>query len=167
MKKILLIICSCNFFVPMFGQADSLQTDSIPPLQASQDLYLDAIDSVLLQSTRSYFCTSTDSCFLNIHDMSWDSVPSVPDSVFQERLAILDQQTPMDVRFRPELASYLKHYTTKRKAQVGRMLSLSNYYFPLFEQKLDEYNLPLELRYLPVVESALNPTATSRAGAKG
>ncbi|NQX92693.1 MAG: lytic transglycosylase domain-containing protein, partial [Flavobacteriales bacterium] len=163
MKKILLIVCHCFFLVLLsHGQKDTLEQSISTP-----DLYLDVIDSVLLESTRSYFCTSSDSCFLNVHDLEWDSVPSVPDSVFQARLAILDAQTPMDLRFRPELASYLKHYTIKRRNQVGRMLSLSNYYFPLFEQKLDEYNIPLELKYLAIVESALNPTAQSRAGAIG
>ncbi len=47
------------------------------------------------------------------------------------------------------------------------MLGLSEYYFPMFEEILDKYNLPLELKYLPIIESALNPVARSRAGANG
>lgn len=58
-------------------------------------------------------------------------------------------------------------YTLKRRAQVCNMMGLAEYYFPMFEQELDRQGLPLELKYLPVIESALNPTAYSRMGASG
>ncbi len=61
----------------------------------------------------------------------------------------------------------IKFYTEKRRDQVEMMLGLSAYYFPIFEEALDRYNMPLELKYLPVIESALNPKAISRAGANG
>ena len=56
---------------------------------------------------------------------------------------------------------------TKRKEQVGKMLGLSNYYFPVYEKVFKEFGLPEELKFLSVVESALNPHAVSRVGATG
>ena len=58
-------------------------------------------------------------------------------------------------------------YTGRLRNQVSFMLSACNFYMPIFEEALDAYNLPLELRYLPIIESALNPSAVSRAGASG
>jgi len=63
--------------------------------------------------------------------------------------------------------SYIDLYTGRRREQVARMLGLSNHYFPLFEEALEANGMPLELRYLPVIESALNPVALSKAGASG
>ncbi|MGB1031609.1 MAG: LysM peptidoglycan-binding domain-containing protein [Flavobacteriales bacterium] len=143
----------------------SLEKDSLPV--QDKNLYLDVIDSLLNESASRNYCISTDSCFLNVFEYAADSVPELSDETMTMRLAALDAETPIDLAFRPELASYLRHYTTKRKSQMGKMLGLSRYYFPLYEEKLDAYNLPLELKYLSIVESALNPTAQSRVGAKG
>ena len=62
---------------------------------------------------------------------------------------------------------YMDSYLTKDKQLISKMLALSKYYFPIFEQKLDKYNLPLELKYLSVVESSLNTRAKSFSGALG
>jgi membrane-bound lytic murein transglycosylase D len=63
--------------------------------------------------------------------------------------------------------AYIGVYTKNRRGQMEVMLGLTDYYFPIFEEVLDQYGLPLELRYLPVIESALNPRAVSRAKATG
>ena len=69
--------------------------------------------------------------------------------------------------YRPELESYIQFYTGKRREQISRMLDVSQFYFPMFEEHLAKHNIPLELKYLAVVESALNPHARSRVGATG
>ena len=61
----------------------------------------------------------------------------------------------------------INNYLFKEKKLLTRMLSLSKYYFPIFEIFLDKYNLPLELKYLAVVESSLNARAQSQSGARG
>ena len=159
--RLLLIAYVAFLFIPFvsFGQ-DSLGTKE-------QTLYLDVIDSLLNESASRNYCISTDSCFLNVFEYAEDSIPELTEEIMKLRLSALDAETPIDLAYRPELASYLKHYTTKRKKQMGKMLGLSRYYFPLYEEKLAAYNLPLELKYLSVVESALNPTAQSRVGARG
>lgn len=69
--------------------------------------------------------------------------------------------------FNQIVKSYIDLYSTRRRKLVGNMLGLSTYYFPIFEQELEKAGLPLELKYLPIIESALKPEATSKAGAAG
>jgi membrane-bound lytic murein transglycosylase D len=88
------------------------------------------------------------------------------DSVMIHRLKILTDKTVFPMVFNDEIRAYINMYI-KRKQSVSVMLGLAKYYFPMFEETLDKYNCPLELKYLSVIESALNPTAVSRAGATG
>ncbi len=91
--------------------------------------------------------------------------PDTPDSVFIKRLAGIP--SAIELTYNKQVRSYLDLYTKSRRKQVSIMLGLSDYYFPMIEAKLDSYGLPLELKYLPIIESALNPIAKSKAGAQG
>lgn len=88
-----------------------------------------------------------------------------PDSVYIEKLHNLPAE--MELSFNSVVKDYIEMYAVRRREQISYMLALGNYYFPMFEQALDRHGLPLELKYLPVIESALNPVAVSRAGATG
>ena len=90
---------------------------------------------------------------------------NVPDSVFVSRLQKLHTVVPMT--YNNEVRAYIKLYVRIMSHRLEAMLSLAEYYFPMFEETLDRYNVPEELKYLTIVESALNPQATSRAGAAG
>ena len=87
------------------------------------------------------------------------------DSVYMQRLYSLPTQ--MELSFNPVVGSYIEMYAKRRRDLVSYMLSLGDYYYPMFEEALDRHGLPLELKYLPVIESALNPVAVSRMGATG
>ena len=87
------------------------------------------------------------------------------DSVYMHRLYNLP--TEMELSFNPVVRSYIEMYAKRRRDLVSYMLSIGDYYYPMFEEALDRYGLPLELKYLPVIESALNPVAVSRMGATG
>ena len=88
-----------------------------------------------------------------------------PDSVYISRLQSLPHI--MEMTYNSIVKSYIEMYARRQK-QVGMMLGIGKtYYFPLFEQSLDRYGVPLELCYLPVIESALNARATSHVGAAG
>ncbi|MBT8264639.1 MAG: LysM peptidoglycan-binding domain-containing protein [Muriicola sp.] len=87
--------------------------------------------------------------------------------VLKERLKALDQKTPFNIAYNPSLESVIKSFLVRKKGLMERMLVASQFYFPLFEQELDNYNIPLEIKYLAIVESALNPRAKSRVGATG
>lgn len=89
----------------------------------------------------------------------------LPDSIYISRLQ--ETQQVISLSYNDVVKNLIQMYTERRRDQVEIMLGLSSYYFPMFEEILDKYNLPLELKYLPVIESALNPKALSRAGANG
>ncbi|MDO9186097.1 MAG: transglycosylase SLT domain-containing protein [Bacteroidia bacterium] len=96
-----------------------------------------------------------------------DSIPHYDDLIYEARLAKLDALSPFDLEYNPYVQGYINMYTMRRREQVSRMMALSQYYFPMFEEMLDKYNLPLELKYLAICESALNPMAKSRSAAMG
>ncbi|SHF29732.1 membrane-bound lytic murein transglycosylase D [Mariniphaga anaerophila] len=89
----------------------------------------------------------------------------LPDSVYIKRLEDIEQV--VDLSYNNVVKNFIKLYTEKRRDLVEVMLGLSAYYFPMFEEMLDRQDMPLELKYLPVIESALNPKAMSRVGANG
>lgn len=89
------------------------------------------------------------------------------DSVVKERMKRLNAGSPIDFEYNHQVRSFLNLYGIRKRDQVERMLGLAQHYFPIFEKELDKKGLPLELKYLPVIESALNPNATSRMGASG
>ncbi|MGL4364186.1 MAG: LysM peptidoglycan-binding domain-containing protein [Bacteroidales bacterium] len=91
--------------------------------------------------------------------------PVVSDSIYILRLRRL--HTVIDLPFNSIVRSYIKLYTDKKRIKSQEILGLSEYYFPLFEQILDQYGMPHEIKYLAVIESALNPVAVSRAKATG
>jgi len=75
--------------------------------------------------------------------------------------------TTIEMPYNSVVRSYIDMYTQRKRQLVENMLGLSFYYMPIFEEALDRYDMPLELKYLPVIESALNPVAVSRVGATG
>ncbi len=96
-------------------------------------------------------------------DSAWAS--DIPDSVYIERLSRLPSIIPLS--YNDIVKRYIEVYTRKRRQQVEVMLGLSQYYFPVFEEIFDYYDIPYELKYCSIIESALNPRAVSRARAVG
>lgn len=94
-------------------------------------------------------------------------VVDLPTDTLKARLAILDEKTPFNISYNSSLESVIKSFLARKKDLMQRMLTASQFYFPLFEQELDNHDIPLEIKYLAIVESALNPRARSRVGAKG
>ena len=91
--------------------------------------------------------------------------PQFSDSVYIDRLSRMP--TIMEMPYNEIVRKFIDMYTGRLRNQVAFMLSACNFYMPIFEEALDTYGLPLELKYLPIIESALNPSAVSRAGASG
>ncbi len=108
---------------------------------------------------------ATDLVVDTISDSVDKLIEELTDSIYIARLAAIN--SPIKFTFNSQVKQYIKLYTQRRRQQVENMLGLSEYYFPVFEAALDAKNLPLELKYLPIIESALNPRALSRAGASG
>ncbi len=96
---------------------------------------------------------------------SESDVKVVSDSILKLRLSKMP--CLMEMPYNSTVRSYIDLYTIRKRRQVEYMMGMSNYYFPLFEQVLSINNLPLELKYLSLIESALNTTIVSRMGAAG
>lgn len=92
-------------------------------------------------------------------------VLSYDDSIIVNRLSRIP--TTIEMPFNDVTQRFIEMYSNKMRGSVAVMLGSSNFYMPIFEEALEKYGLPLELRYLPVIESALRPSATSRVGAAG
>ena len=91
----------------------------------------------------------------------------IPSDTLKARLAKLDAKTPLKIEYHPILENIIQVYLHRNRKSMERLMTISSYYFPMFEKELDKHQLPLELKYLAIVESALNPRARSRAGATG
>ena len=96
---------------------------------------------------------------------STEVADSTPDSVYSRRL--LDLASPIQFPYNSIVKGYINRYTNSRYGTISRILGMSQYYFPIIEEELLREGLPVELRALPIIESALNPTAVSRMGAAG
>ena len=89
----------------------------------------------------------------------------VPDSILLKRLAAMNAYITLP--YNETVKNYIILYSEKMPTKMAHMLALADYYMPIFEETFNKYNMPQELKYMAVIESALNPVAVSRAGAKG
>ncbi|MEN9655348.1 MAG: hypothetical protein RL311_256 [Bacteroidota bacterium] len=87
--------------------------------------------------------------------------------LLKARLQEMDDKSPFHIEYNQGLENIIKSFLKNRKRSFERLMAVSEYYFPLFEEAFDKQNVPLEIKYLAVVESALNPKAVSRVGATG
>ena len=87
--------------------------------------------------------------------------------VLKKRLAKMDAKSPFNIEYNQALENTIKAFLKNRPKAFERLMAVSEYYFPMFEEHLAKYNIPMELKYLAIVESALNPRAKSRVGASG
>lgn len=101
----------------------------------------------------------------NIYGFDEDEVPRYSDSAYAVRLKLIEAEVPLD--FNEHVKSYIDLYALRKRKLVSKVLATSKFYFPIFEEILDRENMPLELKYLAVIESALNQNAVSHAGAVG
>ena len=134
------------------------QTVDSTDTEEEQQVILETLDSL------RRLMTGFDSFDLAVAE-EVEFIPLFPDSVYIYRLSVLPSPIPLD--YNDIIRRYIEMYVVKKREQVQRMVGLSEVYFPIFEAALDKYELPHELKYLPIIESALNPHAVSRAGATG
>ncbi len=185
----LLMVALVFFTFPLFSQSEKEESlgDTLQMLQNDtiilQDTGVEALangisiteDSPIVKMLDSllriqYFSDSLlwyDSMNLNKYGFAPLEIPSYSDSVYAARLAELDRETPLDLIYNKQVRAFIDLYAMRKRGLTGRALGLSYVYFPMIEDMLDKYNIPLEMKYLAIVESALNPTAGSPVGAKG
>ena len=87
--------------------------------------------------------------------------------LLKKRFKEMDAKSPFNIQYNPAVENVIKSFLKNRKKSFERLMAISEYYFPVFEEALAKQNVPLEIKYLSIVESALNPKAVSRVGATG
>ena len=110
-----------------------------------------------------------DTIYKSVTELDYQPVyyPELSTETLKARLKELNARTPFNVEYNPSLESVIKSYLKHRRKSIQKLLTLSAFYFPMFETELDKHNIPLEIKYLAIVESALKPKARSRVGATG
>ncbi len=149
---------------------NEIQVEPIKPIidrELEDDDFAESIDQKWLDEL--YSSSLYDSIYKSVSELTYDPVdyPELPTDTLKERLKKLNAKTPFHVEYNPSLESVIKSYLKNRRESLDRLMALSEYYFPLFEQELDNQDIPLEIKYLAIVESALKPKAKSRVGATG
>ncbi len=138
---------------------DNVVLKDLPNIKRMDSLWYRALYQPALFDSINNLKMDIDS--LVTDDVKLDSV------VLKKQLGLLNQKTQLDIVYHPALIRTIKAFLKHRKKSLGRLFGMAEYYFPIFEEKLAKYNIPLEMKYLAIVESALNPRAISPAGAGG
>ena len=139
-----------NFYIPVYK--DFLAKQSI----VDKD-YANLIDFKWLQTQ----ITSSESKSAEVKNTDFDTFLLI------KQLKDLNGKTPFQIEHNPTLERYIRVFLRSRKETLANLMERSRYYFPLFEKYLDKYDLPLEIKYLAVIESALKPQSRSKTGARG
>lgn len=156
-----LLLACCLGPNPAEAQVDS---DADPSVPADYDPISATLDSLVSQT---WFDRLSSVSQAGSHKNTFDNdeVPVYSDDVYAKRIAKI--QTPIPLTFNDDVKQYIEMYAVRKRNLTERVMGLAKLYFPLYEQILDQQGLPLEFKYLSIVESALNPTAVSRVGATG
>lgn len=153
---LLLLLLLTTLAVPQtFGQSEVEEPD-LGRLPESFDM---ALDSLLNSRYKEYYSLSKPKRQASKRELE------SKDQLYRDRLAQMESAIPLT--YNPAVREAIDLYVNRRSNLMSLMLSRATYYFPIIEEELDRQGLPLELKYLAIVESALNPTAVSRMGATG
>jgi len=145
---------------------DSVKQVQQDVLYTSKDIALidslvleNQLQSVFMDEIREYYISNTDTT--DVSEVALDA------SLLKERLAKINETTPFHLAYNPALEKIIKSYLKNRRKYYPNFMARAAYYFPMIEKYLDQYDIPLEMKYLTLVESALKPKAKSRVGATG
>lgn len=110
---------------------------------------------------------STDSGSVSTNNSNHSPQKKFPNIYYEYKIEELDKNSPIKLDYNPDVQKYIDLYLEQRRDKISEFLGLEELYFPIFEEYLDKNNLPLELKYLPIIESGLDPKAQSPSGAMG
>jgi hypothetical protein len=122
------------------------------------------IDSATLKLRHKLY-TFEDKGELNVYGFDEGDIPIYSDSVVALRLSLLETEIPLE--YNEQVKAYIELYANRRRGLISKVLTTSKFYFPIFEEVFDRENVPMEFKYLAVIESALNQKAISPVGAAG
>ena len=160
LKNILFLLLQLFYLNLFCTSADTLSSDETM-----------TSDLIIYETPNSdSISTPLDSTLLNTEKILHSKLRmslSPQNKLIYDRLRKLDDSSPMDFTYNKYTQFYIDRYLGRDVKLISRMLKISEYYFPMMEQQLDKFQIPLELKYLSIVESALNPKARSGSGATG
>ena len=177
-KYIITSILLCTSYTAMSQEGATVE----PNLELPKVSYIDSLKATFINHNTSNCIDerwmaelSNDEIFeemlSDVTETDIDSLGNInydlSTEVLKKRLAKLDAQSPFIIDYTPALENVIKSFLKNRKGSLERLMAISEYYFPMFEEHLAKYDVPLEIKYLAIVESALNPKARSRVGATG
>ncbi len=142
-----------------FKNPDSLVLQIHSDAMLIDSLWMNELVKSPLYDTAQYILEDDEILVTDLEDLSTD--------LLKERLKYLNSKTPFNIEYNPQLEQVIRTYLQKRKSSLSTIMERTRYFFPMFEEHLAKYNIPMELKYLAIVESALNPNARSRMGATG
>ncbi len=144
------------------AEVDSLSIKSLQDLPEAAELDQKWLDEL-------YSMSLYDTIYKSVSELTYEPVdyPELTTDTLKARLKRLNARTPFNVEYNSSLESVIKRYLKHRRTSLERLMGLNHFYFPMFVQEFDNYNIPLEMKYLAIVESALKPRARSRVGATG
>ena len=149
----------------IFIAKDSIKTIVKKELFTDNDLKI--IDSLLVDEKFNSSLIDTLEYVIDDKDIIGNTRQALTSDLLKVRLAKLNENTPFNLAYNPSLEKVINSYLLYRRKYYPALMAKAKYYFPMFEQHLDQYDIPLEMKYLSIVESALRPTARSRVGAAG
>lgn len=162
-KRFLFAAASALMLLPVFSQKKQNNVlDLKYSIQDSEIVYPESYETDTQKLLERWYLKNYTSADI---ENTTDHDPGATDEQIRNRLASLP--TIIEMPYNEIVKSYIERYTKKGRKQVTALLGLSSYYMPIFEQALEEAGLPLELKYLPVIESGLDPNAVSKHGAAG
>lgn len=166
MKKTFLIAAAMMFCMPSFMSAQNDDTDIIVTDEEGNEEEFEVpeamtyeLDSLLNLYNAKTYLKPDNNC--NMSDVN----PVYDKDTYKQRLNRMP--TIIEMPYNEVVQQFIDRYSGRLRRSVSYMLGAQNFYIPIFEQALETYGMPLELKYLPVIESALNPKAVSRVGATG
>lgn len=176
-KKISLVVAAL-FSMSMFAQETAEHAKEIKP-----EVKLSYLDSIKSTFKKDDLASRVDSLWMNelvsldIYDDLTKDIQTInkdvtvdeelPTELLKQRLAAMNAKSPFEIEYNQGLENIIKSFLKNRKKSFSRLMALSEYYFPIFEETFAKEKIPLEIKYLAVVESALNPKAVSKMGATG
>ena len=128
---------------------------------------LKTIDSLLVEEKFNSSLVDLEAYVLDDKDIIGNTTTVLTSALLKQRLTDLNARTPFQLDYNPALEKVINSYLLYRKRYYPALMGKAKYYFPMFEQYLDQFDIPLEMKYLAIVESALRPQIKSRVGATG
>jgi membrane-bound lytic murein transglycosylase D len=149
----------------LFISKNAVKKSIKPKLFSDSDLK--TIDSLLVDQMLNSSLIDTLEYVIDDKDIIGNSEIVLTTALLKQRLLNLDKKTPFNLAFNPALEKVINSYLLYRKKYYPKLMAKAKYYFPMFERYLDQYDIPLEMKYLAIVESALRPQVKSGVGATG